>query len=255
VPPELTRVTAVAPWQPGLSVNDIPDNSVPDLNAMVSVRPPTVTCTSPQLEAARRFRHIRCTATAEGEIMPLTEPAERELLHLRDIAVRGYRRADGLFDIEAEIADTKSYGFSVGGRRLEPGDRLHNMLVRLTVDENLMIVGAEASTEAGPFLTCAGGTEKFGRLVGLSIKSGFLREANARIGGVDGCTHIRELLQQMATVAFQTSFVLPSRQGNSAAAANRLVNSCHAYSAAGPVVQRRWPELYTGSEGEAAATG
>jgi hypothetical protein len=187
--------------------------------------------------------------------MPLSKPAERELLHLRDIAIRGYRRADGLFDIEAEIADTKTYGFTVGQRRVEPGDRLHNMLVRMTVDADLTIVACEASTEFSPFPTCGGGAETFGRLAGLTIRAGFLREANARIGGVEGCTHIRELLQQMATVAFQTSFVLPARQTDDAASASRLIDSCHAYSAAGPVVRRRWPARYTGPEDDAAAAG
>lgn len=186
--------------------------------------------------------------------MPLSEPAERELLHLRDIAVRGYHRRDGLFDIEAEIADSKTYGFSIAGRALEPGEKLHNMLVRMTVDEHLTIVACEAVTLAGPFATCGGGAETFGRLVGLSIRSGFLRDANARIGGVNGCTHIRELLQQMATVAFQTSFVLPSRQKSDAAAAARMIDSCHAYAADGPVVRQRWPERYTGPDRATAAT-
>jgi hypothetical protein len=187
--------------------------------------------------------------------MPLSEPAERTLLHLRDIAVRGYLRADGLFDIEAEIIDTKTYAFSVGDRRVEPGERLHNMLVRMTVDADLTIVACEASTEFSPFPSCGGGAETFGRLAGLTIKAGFLREANARIGGVAGCTHIRELLQQMATVAFQTSFVLPTRQADDSASAGRLINTCHAYSAAGPVVRRRWPALYTGPEDAAATAG
>jgi hypothetical protein len=187
--------------------------------------------------------------------MPLSEPAERELLHLRDIAIRGYQRTDGLFDIEAEIVDTKTYGFSTHDRRIEPGDRLHNMVLRITVDQRLTIVGAEAATEYGPFANCGGGAASFARLTGLVIRAGFMREANARLGGVAGCTHIRELLQQMATVAFQTSFVLKSRQKDDAAAAERLVNSCHAYSTAGPVVRRRWPALYTGPEGPAAAEG
>jgi hypothetical protein len=187
--------------------------------------------------------------------MPLSNPAERELLHLRDITVRGYRRADGLFDIEAEILDTKSYGFAIQGRPIAPGEPLHNMLMRLTVDANLTIVDAEAVTEAGPFAICGGGAVSFARLKGLAIRAGFMREANARLGGVEGCTHIRELLQQMATVAFQTSFVLPSRQADDAAAADRMVNSCHAYSSAGPIVRRRWPERYTGLEGDAAAAG
>lgn len=187
--------------------------------------------------------------------MPLSEPAERELLHLRDITIRGYRRTDGLFDIEAEIADTKTYGFTIAARRVEPGDKLHNMLVRMTVDADLTIIACEASTEFAPFANCGGGAETFGRLAGLSIRRGFLREANARIGGVDGCTHIRELLQQMATVAFQTSFVLPARQKSDETAANRLVNSCHGYSDTGPVVKQRWPELYAGPDGATAATG
>jgi hypothetical protein len=184
--------------------------------------------------------------------MPLSEPAQRELLHLRDITLRGYRRTDGLFDVEAEIADTKSYGFKVGDRGdIAPGEKLHNMLLRMTVDANLTIVACEASTEAGPFLSCPGGAETFGRLAGLSIRAGFLREANARIGGTDGCTHIRELLQQMATVAVQTSFVLPARQKNDAAGAERLVNTCHAYAATGPVVRQRWPHLYSGPDATA----
>src|ERR1700724_127118 len=53
---------------------------------------------------------LRCTMRSPGP-MPLSEPHERELLHLRDIALRGYRRADGLFDIEAHLTDTKTYGF------------------------------------------------------------------------------------------------------------------------------------------------
>ncbi len=188
--------------------------------------------------------------------MPLSEPTERELLHTRDIVIRGYRRADGLFDIDAEIVDTKTYTFTTSDRTILAGDRLHNMVMRLTVDASLTIVGAEAATEFGPFAICGGGAATFGRLVGLPIRAGFMREANARLGGIEGCTHIREMLQQMATVAFQTSFVLASRQTDGDAAANRLVDSCHAYSAAGPIVKGRWPERYTGPDAvDAAATG
>jgi len=32
--------------------------------------------------------------------MPLSQPAEREELHTRSIVIRGYRRRDGLYDIE-----------------------------------------------------------------------------------------------------------------------------------------------------------
>jgi len=42
--------------------------------------------------------------------MPLSQPAERERLHTRSIEINGYRRVDGLYDIEAHLTDCKSYG-------------------------------------------------------------------------------------------------------------------------------------------------
>ena len=124
------------------------------------------------------------------------------------------------------------------------------MLPRITVDDSLTIVGAEAATEYGPFADCpGGGAATFARLAGTDHPRRLHARGERASGGVAGCTHIRELLQQMATVAFQTSFVHEvAAQDDAAAAAHRLVNTCHAYSTAGPVVHRRWPALYTGPD-------
>ena len=66
--------------------------------------------------------------------MPLSPPAERELLHTRAIEINGYRRADGQFDIEARLTDTKTYAFGNQDRgTIEPGTPLHGMLARMTV--------------------------------------------------------------------------------------------------------------------------
>ena len=45
--------------------------------------------------------------------MPLSEPTAREPLHRRTIDMVGYRRADGLFDIEAHLIDTKTYAVRI----------------------------------------------------------------------------------------------------------------------------------------------
>ena len=45
---------------------------------------------------------------------------ERELVHNRQITLNGYVRIDGLFDIEAELTDHKTYSFPC---HLEPIDR------------------------------------------------------------------------------------------------------------------------------------
>jgi len=166
--------------------------------------------------------------------MPLSPPADRDLLHRREIRLHGYRRADGLFDIEAELGDTKSYGFALSdGRWLEPGTRLHGMTMRMTVDAGLRIIAFEAAMDDTPFAACGGAAANYARLAGLQIGRGFLKEAAARIGVTESCTHLRELLQQMATVAFQTTYsARPRREGGSDEAPPVLLNTCHGWSEA-----------------------
>lgn len=198
--------------------------------------------------------------------MPLSQPAERELIHLRDITLHGYHRRDGRFDIEAHVRDTKTLSFDNidRGGSIEPGEPLHDMWLRLTIDEDMTIVGCEAVTEHGPFTICRDGAQHFGRLVGLTLKPGFLREANARVGGIDGCTHLRELLAQVATTAFQTLWPVRIRraeerrrqlaeQGHSPAeialdGSPVLLNTCYAYADTREAVKRRWPHLYRGQD-------
>ena len=86
------------------------------------------------------------------------------------------------------------------------------MWLRLTMDEDMLIVASEAVIEHGPFAICPDGAQHFGRLVGLVIRPGFLREATARVAGTDGCTHLRELLQQVATTAYQTLWPVRMRR-------------------------------------------
>jgi hypothetical protein len=199
--------------------------------------------------------------------MPLSPPPERELLHSRDIVLRGYRRADGLYDIEAHLTDTKTYGSANHDRgSIDAGEPIHDMWVRLTVDDHRTIVACEASSDRTPYAICPTAAPNFARLAGLRIKPGFLSEAARRIGGSVGCTHLRELLQQIGTTAYQT--IDPARAKREADAAGEhnppgsdrldmritakmggapaILNTCIAYSTDSPVVQRRWPHLYTG---------
>ena len=78
------------------------------------------------------------------------------------------------------------------------------MWLRLTVDETMHIHAVEAVSDKTPYAMCPTAAPNFARLVGTADQGGFLREATHRVGGTVGCTHLRELLQQMATTAFQT---------------------------------------------------
>jgi hypothetical protein len=193
--------------------------------------------------------------------MPLSEPVARELLHTRDIRVQGFRREDGLFDIEAQLTDRRNYSFNTPDRAVPVGDALHGMWMRMTVDSAMLIVECTASTDFGPYFECPSGAESFAGLAGLTIRPGFLKAANERVGGTAGCTHLREVLQQMATVAFQTTSAARKKSADQhdSAGAARLLNTCYAYASDGPLVRRRWPTLYTGpaepAPAEADASG
>ncbi len=187
--------------------------------------------------------------------MPLSEPHPREKLHTRTIVIDGYRRADGLYDIEAHLTDTKTRGFANEYRGfIEAGEPLHGMWLRLTVDDRLRVVACEAASEQTPYAICSLAAPNFASLAGLQIKAGFLREANHAVGGPVGCTHLRELLGQMGTVAFQT---MVSARQNKPAAPNALqnptrpalLNSCLAYEDGGETARRTWPEYYGRTDG------
>jgi hypothetical protein len=202
--------------------------------------------------------------------MPLSRPADRERLHTRAIEINGYRRADGHYDIEAHLTDRKSFGQTNYDRGyIEAGDPIHDMWLRLTVDETMHIHAVEAVSDKTPYAMCPTAAPNFTRLVGMQIRAGFLREATHKVGGTVGCTHLRELLQQMATTAFQT--INPARARREMAAegdqadkpgsdafdtrisdkwggGNKILNTCLAYDEKGPLVKRRWPHLYTGPD-------
>lgn len=193
--------------------------------------------------------------------MPLSQPADRTPVHTRRVTCRGFRRADGLWDIEGHLVDTKAYRFaSLDRGDVGPGEPIHEMWLRLTVDDDFTVRAVEAVTDASPFIICGEVTPNFQRLVGLRIGAGWRRAVRERLGGTEGCTHLVELLGPMATTAFQAIFPILSRERaggagdgmtNEAPDGSRpkLLDSCYAFASDGPVVARRWPAHYTGKKG------
>src|SRR3954447_6868348 len=97
--------------------------------------------------------------------MPLSAPAPREMLHRRTIDIRGWRREDGLYDIEAYLEDTKAHPFENDDRRtITPGQPLHGLFLRRTVREDMEIVAAGASSDPPPYAVCPGAAPNFARL-------------------------------------------------------------------------------------------
>lgn len=180
--------------------------------------------------------------------MPLSPPVARQLLHQRTVICRGYRRDDGLLDIEGHLEDTKSHPFCNRDRgEIPAGEPVHGMWLRLTIDDDLEVRDAEASTEYAPFTVCPRITPNFKRLVGLRIGAGWTREVRKRVGGLQGCTHLVELLGPIATTAYQTlAGQRRTHDPKPPAARPIFLDSCHALKSDGEVVKLNWPAYYTG---------
>ena len=135
----------------------------------------------------------------------LPAPAPRQHLHTRQVTTRGYLREDGLWDLECELLDTKTYLYrNGGGQERAAGDPVHHMKIRLTVDSAMTVRDAAAAMPTAPFPECQPAADPMRGMVGIRIGPGWRKAIDEAMSGVRGCTHLRELLGAMATVAFQT---------------------------------------------------
>jgi hypothetical protein len=191
--------------------------------------------------------------------MPLPPSVARKPIHARSIACRGYLREDGLWDIEGQITDTKSYDFHNEWRgAVTRGTPVHDMWIRLTVDETFVVRDVEAVTDASPYAICPDITPNFKQLIGLRIARGWTRRARERVGGTHGCTHLVELLAPIATTAFQAIGGYQrkrARESEESPGASRgvrpsILNTCHAWASDSEIVRRWAPQFYTGAETE-----
>jgi Protein of unknown function (DUF2889) len=189
--------------------------------------------------------------------MPLTQPigARRKLVE-RAIACEGYMREDGLFDIEGSLRDTRGYSQPNAERGvIQAGEPIHEMRVRLTIDQGGVIQAVESATDYAPYQYCQGVTPNMQALLGLRIAGGFKKAMHQRVGGSIGCTHIVTLLEVLATVAIQTLAGHQKVSGGGrffdtfatrGADRHPLVGTCRTYAPDSPITRQLWPDLYKG---------
>ena len=178
----------------------------------------------------------------------------REPLHRRRIEIQGYKRADGLYDIEGHLVDTKPYDFRLAAGVRPANEAIHSMWLRITVDRTLTIVDAAAAMAAMPYVGYCNTIEPaYRKLIGLAIRPGYHNKLKELLGGIRGCTHITELAGALATAAFQT---MAGQRLQDPAAKPFQLDRCHALDATQPAVARYYPKWYKGSEKiEAAEEG
>ena len=175
--------------------------------------------------------------------MPLPDATpDRELVHSRTITFNGYRRRDGLWDVEGHLLDIRSHDAVWPGGGRAANEPIHSMRLRLTVDATGLIREAVASTNASPFEgVCGTIAPSYAALAGTRVGPGFRKRVLQLVGGVHGCTHMTELLVGMGTAVLQTlagQVTIPEDQKPFS------LDGCHALDTSGAIVARVYPRWY-----------
>jgi hypothetical protein len=176
--------------------------------------------------------------------VPLSPPAARNHLHTRDVVYRGYRREDGLWDIEAELCDAKTAPFTIPNEgEWAAGEPIHGMAIRLTVDDDMVVRAIEAAMDHVPHGPCPQAAAPMQRMIGSRLTRGWRRAIEEHLGGVEGCTHLRELLFNMATAGLQTMSHKFALTDDSEHPPPHL-GQCLGWAFDGPVVRKMYPKYY-----------
>jgi hypothetical protein len=185
--------------------------------------------------------------------LEMPDEVERELVHTRQITCRAFRLKNGWLEVEATLSDEKGQEVAFRSRPpVQPGSRMHSMSLRLTVDADFLIRDVRVFTLTAPWTMCGGTDDAYRKLIGLRIGPGFTQQMKQRVGGIEGCTHVTELVAQAANTYMQASW--PDRIARQMAVAADprqwpdqsavgFVNHCHAWRQDGATLAQEYPEL------------
>ncbi len=185
-----------------------------------------------------------------------TAASERQLKHRRNIDVLIYARGDGLWDVDAHVTDVRTHATHMATGLLPAGAPIHDMLLRLVVDERFNIVEAGAQTLAMPYPgECDNHGDVYARLVGLNLMRGFRQAVKERLGGMQGCTHLTELTQVLPTAVVQAfaGEVIDTRGDGDHSQQPFQIDRCHALRADGRAVKTYYPRWYRQPKSSAPA--
>jgi hypothetical protein len=185
--------------------------------------------------------------------MNISDHGQRRLMHRRSVECNGYLRSDGLWEVEARLLDIKPFAQHDHYRGvLQPGDPVHDIGLRLAVDDSLIIREAEATMRATPFPTCIDVEPILQRLVGERIGKGWRELVRQKIGRLETCTHLSELLGPAVTALFQTMSYGKTPAGRGSLDHQRgvserpfFIGGCHSWRTDGPIVAEMFPQFAT----------
>ena len=162
----------------------------------------------------------------ETDIYKFDRIPVKKLISKRDIGIEVFELIDGNMMIESTFLDT--YHLIRLNIQIEPDTRT--------------IIAAKNEFTNYPHTLCANLNNLVKSLIGLQVKRGITKEVLKRIGGCDGCVHLRELVLDSINFAatvllgYNAGFGLMSRDFNVQdenakfeMSKNLLKNTCFVY--------------------------
>lgn len=178
--------------------------------------------------------------------LPAAAPG-RQLKHRRTIDVQIFARGNGLWEVDARLTDVKTRDAELGGGLRRAGDPIHEMLLRLVIDERMNILEAGSETLWMPYPgECSEHGDAYKQLVGLNLRDGFREAVRRRLGGTRGCTHITEMTQVLPTAVIQAFAGDVFRTSDNPANDIRpfQLDRCHALRVDREAVRIHYPRWY-----------
>jgi hypothetical protein len=103
-----------------------------------------------------------------------------------------------------------------------------------------------------PYPTCIEVEPVLQRLVGESIGQGWREVVRRKIGRLEGCTHLSELLGPAVTTLFQTMSYGKDPEGRDSMEDQQnsgkrpfFIGGCHSWRTDGPIVADKFPQFAT----------
>ncbi|MBU3914006.1 DUF2889 domain-containing protein [bacterium] len=125
-------------------------------------------------------------------------------VHGRMIDMKTYVVDDDTVIVEGELRDDRyQIAYDLTGMKQTAGP-IHHLVIRLLIHvKSMEIADAEAEMPHVPHEECKVTLESMADIIGLEIKSGFIKNVQNKLGGIKGCAHMTHLLTVMSQAVFQ----------------------------------------------------
>ena len=182
--------------------------------------------------------------TNTNTVIDEVSTVKRRLVQKISIEALVYRREDDLWDIEAELIDTKGSDFRLQSGIKKMGEAIHRMKIVMTINNAMNILKVNVHSLDNPYPgACSQIESAYQALIGLNLMKGFKKGVSERFNGLNGCSHITELCNVLPTAAIQAfgGELIDISNENPDQPMPFQLNRCHALRTDGETVKKYYP--------------